>query len=50
MIIRRHKSFDKAMKKLSRSQKIKVIDVLKDFENNPFQRRLNNHALYGAWQ
>ncbi len=45
MIIKSKKSFDKSYSKMDTKIKIKFKEKLKIFENNPFNKNLNNHSL-----
>jgi mRNA-degrading endonuclease YafQ of YafQ-DinJ toxin-antitoxin module len=45
MIIKKHKFFDKSYSKLNDKIKWKVKEILMIFENDCFNKKLNNHAL-----
>lgn len=47
MIIRYHKTFTKRYKKLGKNLKDKIKQVIIDFERNPKDKSLYNHALKG---
>ncbi len=50
MEIIRHKNFLKDYKKLNKKQKIRVDKAIETFEQNPFNKKLRNHALKGKFQ
>lgn len=39
------KSYKKSFKKLDKKVKIKAIEKIEQFLNDPFEKSLNNHAL-----
>ena len=41
------KKFKKQFAKLRKNEKTRVLKALKKFEENPFERSLNNHELHG---
>ena len=47
MILKRHKNFIKSFKKLDPRLKIKTVEILRDFQSNPFSPHLYNYALKG---
>ena len=47
MIIKYHKRFEKRYKKLSPSLQRKAQQAIEIFQRNPYDIRINNHALAG---
>ncbi|MBD3329920.1 type II toxin-antitoxin system mRNA interferase toxin, RelE/StbE family [Candidatus Peregrinibacteria bacterium] len=47
MKIKFHKHFEKRLKKLSPTIKNKTISAIKCFSEDPFDKKLKNHALRG---
>lgn len=41
------KKFKKQFAKLRENEKKRVVNALKKFEDNPFEKSLHNHALHG---
>ena len=50
MIIRFHKNFEKQLKKSSEKQKNEIKEKIKVFLTDPFEKKLNNHALHGKYK
>jgi addiction module RelE/StbE family toxin len=49
MIVRFHKNFEKQYRKLNEKEQNKLKERIKIFLDNPFDFRLNNHALRGKY-
>lgn len=47
MIVYYHRDFRKSFKKLSSKWQTKVTDAVAQFQENPFDPKLRNHALVG---
>ena len=49
MIIDYHKNFDKEFEKLTKNDKIKVVECIELFRKDKFNPKLRNHKLSGKY-